>query len=57
MTTAFYVAAALMIAVGVAHSYLGEKYLLARIFRRNPDLPKLFGSSEGTMKTLRFAWA
>ena len=56
MTAALYLAAFLMLAVGVAHSYLGERYLLMRLFRRNPDLPKLFGSTEGTVRTLRFAW-
>ncbi|MFN3439722.1 MAG: hypothetical protein ACK41V_18655 [Acidovorax sp.] len=41
--------------MGIAHSYLGERYILARLFRRN-DLPKLFGSTEFTARTLRFAW-
>lgn len=49
------VAAALLVATGLAHSYLGERYLLIRLFRR-PDLPKLFGSSDFTVRTLRFAW-
>ena len=56
MTAALYLAAFLMLAVGIAHSYLGERYLLMRLFRRNPDLPRLFGSTEGTVRTLRFAW-
>jgi protein-tyrosine-phosphatase len=48
-------AATLMFAVGLAHSFLGEKYILMRLFRR-PDLPKLRGSTEFTVRTLRFAW-
>ena len=50
-----YFAAALAVALGAAHSLLGERYILTRLFRRN-DLPKLFGSSEFTTRTLRFAW-
>jgi len=34
---------------------LGERYILTRLFRRD-DLPKLFGSAEFTVRTLRFAW-
>jgi hypothetical protein len=49
------VAAALVFAVGVAHSFLGEKYILTRLFRR-PDLPKLLGDTTFTIRTLRFAW-
>ena len=41
--------------VGIAHSYLGEKYILIRLFRKD-DLPKLFGGTEFTKNTLRFAW-
>ncbi len=51
----YLVAAFLAIAVGVAHSVLGERYILIRLFRR-PDLPKLFGGTEFTTRTLRFAW-
>lgn len=50
-----YVAALLTFAVGLAHSVLGEKYILMRLFRR-PDLPKLFGDTAFTARTLRFAW-
>ena len=52
---ALYAAAALVLAVGVAHSYLGERYILIRLFRRE-DLPRLFGSTAFTTRTLRFAW-
>jgi hypothetical protein len=40
---------------GVAHSYLGERYILIRLFRRQ-DLPHLFGSDVFTRRTLRLAW-
>jgi len=50
-----YVAAFLTFAVGVAHSYLGERYILIRLFRRE-NLPKLFGGTTFTTRTLRFAW-
>lgn len=48
------VAALLLVAIGLAHSYLGERYVLIRLFRR--DLPKLFGDDVFTKRTLRFAW-
>ena len=48
-------AATLMILLGLAHSVLGERYLLIPLFRR-PDLPKLFGGTAFTTRTLRFAW-
>jgi hypothetical protein len=48
-------AAALAICVGLAHSYLGERYILIRLFRRTP-LPPLFGSDVFTRRTIRFAW-
>ena len=48
-------AAALCVGIGVAHSWLGERYILIRLFRRE-DLPKLFGSDWFTKRTLRFAW-
>ncbi|HVM45186.1 MAG TPA: hypothetical protein VM582_04565 [Candidatus Thermoplasmatota archaeon] len=48
-------AALLTAGIAVAHSYLGERYILVRLFRR-PDLPKLFGSDWFTKRTLRFAW-
>lgn len=41
--------------LGIAHTLLGEKYLLARLFKRN-DLPKLFGGTAFTKGTLRSAW-
>ena len=55
MNAALTIAVVLAIAVGAAHSYLGERYVLIRLFRR-PDLPHLFGSDVFTRRTLRFAW-
>ena len=52
---AFFVAAALAVLISLAHSYLGERYILIRLFRRG-DLPKLFGDDSFTIRTLRFAW-
>ena len=51
----YLLAAVLALALGLAHSFLGEKYILIRLFRRE-DLPKLFGGTEFTTRTLRFAW-
>ncbi len=47
--------AAVAFAIGLVHSWLGEKYILGRLFRRQ-DLPRLFGSDWFTRRTLRFAW-
>ena len=35
MNTALLIAAGLLVALGIAHSYLGERYILIRLFRRN----------------------
>ncbi|QSX37013.1 hypothetical protein [Shewanella sedimentimangrovi] len=51
----FYLAALLLISLAFAHSYLGERYILCRLFKRD-NLPKLFGSDDFTKRTLRFAW-
>ena len=51
----YYVGAILLVLIGIAHSYFGERYILIRLFRNN-DLPKLFGGTEFTQNTLRFAW-
>jgi hypothetical protein len=45
----------LALAVGVAHSVLGERYVLTRLFRRD-NLPKLIGGTWFTRRVLRFAW-
>ena len=55
MSIALYLAAFLALAVGAAHSYLGERFILMRLLRRD-NLPKLFGGDAFTKQTLRFAW-
>ena len=55
MQTTLYLAAFLAVATGLAHSILGERYILRRLFRRT-DIPHLFGGPEFTTRTLRFAW-
>ena len=47
-------AALLATGIALAHSYLGERYILVRLFRR--ELPKLGGSDLFTKRILRFAW-
>lgn len=47
-------AAALCLFIGSVHSYLGERFILIRLFR-NP-LPPLLGNDDFTRQTLRFAW-
>lgn len=44
----------LAIFIGLVHSYLGERYILIRLFKR--ELPKLLGSDWFTKRVLRFAW-
>jgi hypothetical protein len=50
-----YAAATLIVLLGIAHSYLGERYILMRLFKRD-NLPKLFGGTAFTAGTLRFVW-
>ena len=50
-----YLAAALMFVTGLAHSCLGERYLLMRLFKRD-NLPKLLRDAAFTKGTLRFVW-
>ena len=47
--------AILLILIGFIHSYLGEKYILIRLFKRE-NIPHLMGSDWFTKQTLRFAW-
>jgi hypothetical protein len=54
MQTILYIAAALVLLVALAHSYLGERYLLARLFRNNTS--KILDSHGFAGRTLRFAW-
>ena len=55
MSALLLTAAGIMFLTGVAHSYLGEKYILIRLFRHE-NLPRLSGSDWFTKRTLRFAW-
>ena len=55
MVTLLFLAAFLALTTGLAHSVLGERYLLRRFLRRH-DLPPLFGGTKFTARTLRFAW-
>jgi hypothetical protein len=55
MQSLYFVAAGLCFILGLGHSVLGERYILIRLFRR-ADLPTLFGGTEFTARTLRFAW-
>jgi hypothetical protein len=48
------ISSVLLIFIGLVHSYLGERYILIRLFNR--ELPKLFGSDIFTKQVLRFAW-
>ena len=50
-----YAAAFLVALLGIAHSYLGERYILTRLFKGS-ELPRLFGGTDFTRRTLRFAW-
>ncbi len=49
------IAASLFALLGLAHSYLGERYIIIRLLRRQ-DLPRLFGSDLFTRHTIRMAW-
>ncbi len=54
MQTALYLAAALVLLVALAHSYLGERYLLAQVFRNKPSA--ILDSRGFAGRTLRVAW-
>ena len=50
-----FIAAVILVIIGLVHSYLGERYILTRLFKRD-NIPQLFGSSHFTKGTLRFCW-
>lgn len=50
-----FAAAVLIFLTGLAHSCLGERYILVRLFKRE-GVPSLFGGTAFTKGTLRFAW-
>jgi hypothetical protein len=51
----FLAAAVLTVLIACAHSWLGERYLIGRLLKRQ-DLPRLLGGDDFTRRTLRFAW-
>ena len=55
MAFLIYIAVMALLVLAIAHSYLGERYILIRLFKRD-NLPKLFGSDVFTKRTLRFVW-
>ena len=55
MPMLLYIASTLVFLIGIAHSVLGERFILVRLFRKN-NLPHLYGSQWFTKQTLRFAW-
>ena len=55
MSALLVTAAVLAVGVGIAHSTLGERYILVRLLRRE-NLPRLFGTDLWTKRILRFAW-
>lgn len=48
-------AAAIVCLLALAHSLLGERFLISRLLRRD-DLPRLLGSIDFTRQTLRYCW-
>lgn len=54
MNLYFLIAALLLIAIAIGHSYLGERHLLASLLSRN--VPPLYGSERFAKDTLRIAW-
>ena len=55
MNISLVIGAVLAVLIGVAHSVLGERFLLVRLCQRD-NLPHLLGSDAFTRQTLRFAW-
>lgn len=55
MNILLYLAASAFVVLGVAHSYLGERFVLAPLFRLS-ELPGLLGSSQYMRQILRLAW-
>jgi hypothetical protein len=55
MIAALYAAACILALVGIAHSYLGERYLLRRLSKHG-DLPKVFRNSAFVFRVMRLAW-
>lgn len=52
----YYIAALLLVGIGIAHSVLGERYVLRRLERLN-NIPRLtLGGKELMVQVLRFSW-
>jgi hypothetical protein len=51
----YLLASALTFGLGIAHSFLGERYILIRL-SGHPDVSKIFRRPEVATRTLRFAW-
>ena len=49
------IAVFLIVFIGLAHSVLGEKFIIKRLLKRD-NLPKIYGSDDFTKRTIRFAW-
>ena len=56
MTALLFLASLLLVGAGLAHSYLGERYILIPLLRRPDALPRLFGGTDFTVRVLRLAW-
>lgn len=50
-----FIAGIILVFIGFAHSYLGERYILIRLFKRD-NIPHLMGGDHFTKGTLRFCW-
>jgi hypothetical protein len=55
MNVLYVVAAALLVVLVIAHSFLGERLIFPAVFAL-PDLPPLLGSRSFMRQTLRFTW-
>ena len=55
MIAALYSAACILALVGIAHSYLGERYLLGRLSRHG-NLSKIFRNPDFAFRVMRLAW-
>ena len=55
MKILLHISALAFVVLGVGHSYLGERFVLAPILCL-PNLPRLFGSTRYMQQILRLAW-
>jgi len=54
-STLLVIAAVLLVALGVLHSILGERYIIRHLLGRD-DLPSVLGGQTYTAGVIRFAW-